>query len=259
MILRHAPDAKAGQEPEERKVEPAWKVFFSTQQRAASPEAVVLQAAHAALAGELASHLLPEAFGELRPEVIEAATRHDWGWAESDERQIATEPARKLKPFPEMKADELPSWRRSLELAEEWAPLTRVLISRHFCALANQPTPQHEEFITTETPRRVAIERTLSFGERDLKRWAGAVGLCDLLSLYLCCGTERPAWFPVAHPADSEAPTARRFTVACHSGELICSEPVFVPGAHVQVETLRLNAAGELIPVRTAWILRVRG
>jgi hypothetical protein len=252
MILRHQADVLRNNRSE---VRPAWQIFLDAQKAAAPAGMIALQIAHSALAGQLAAHLTESAFGRLPREVVEAAARHDLGWAESDERQLKQNTPRALRPFLEMKQDELPSWRRSLEMATQWPPLTQVLISRHFSALANQPSPAHEEFLRMETARRAILERELGYSAEDLNRWAGAVGVCDLLSLYLCSGSRETAEFPLAHPAEPDAGAARKFTVAWSGGRPVFSWPVFRQGAELHLGSLRISEGGELEPASLRWTL----
>lgn len=252
MILRHRAKVLRNDKSEGR---PAWQIFLDSQQAPTPAQVIALQSAHSELAGQLANHLRESAFGRLPREVIEAAAQHDLGWAESDERQLTEKQPRALKPFPEMKEDELSSWRRSLEMAKEWPPLTEVLISRHFSALANQPSPAHKGFLRTETERRRTLERELGYSAEDLIRWTGALGVCDLLSLYLCSGSQETAEFPLAHPAEPDANAAQKFTVAWRGGNPVISLPIFREGAELHIRALRIAEGGELEPASLRWTL----
>lgn len=254
MILRHLSPSSL---PESTPPVPASPAFIASQTSVPEPYAIVLQIAHSRLTGELARRLLSSAFGQLPPEVIEAAWKHDLGWAESDARQLSLVPNVEPKPFPVIGADdEVPSWMRSLTFAESYPPLTRVLISRHFTALANKPTAQHDAFLASEEDRRQEVENSLDHSPEDLDRWAGAVGFCDLLSLYLCSGLTTPITLPLAHPADPEADEARQITVAWENGELTFSEPLFPSRTSFRVAAQRYNTVtGALQPLAVQWTL----
>jgi hypothetical protein len=253
MILRHLESPKA-----QDTSRAAFEVFLESQKNVAPPFGVVLQIAHSELAGELAKALLPGSFGELPPEVAEAAWKHDLGWEASDARQTGSMPGTLPEPFPEVPEDELPSWRESLRLAEGYPALTRVLIGRHFEALSHQPSPRHEEFRATDLQAIRDEEQALGYGEEELKRWAGAVGFVDLLSLVLCSGVQAAATFPIGvHPADPEAETARQVTLTWRDGEPVFSEAVFRPGTVLRVEAQRVDAgSGEVRPIALQWEFR---
>lgn len=236
MILRFANGSAS--EPSEPRA--AVELFMCSQKHAAGRWGVVPQISHSHLAGQLAQHLLPHAFGELPAEVIEATDRHDLGWRPSDDRQLAQLAVRPPKPFPAMPDDEIASWKLSIEIAEAGSPLTRCLISRHFSALAQRPGPGHDAFLDEEIPRRTAIENRHGFKEQQMKHWAGALGFCDLVSLYLSSGLCEPAWFALTHPAYSDANKAPRVKLILRNGEAHFSPEVFAPGAQVRIDALRL-------------------
>lgn len=256
MLLRHLSASPVqGGSPR-----PAFEVFLASQKNVASPFGIVLQITHSELAGELAAKLMPEAFRDLPEEVVEAAWKHDFGWQPSDAAQTGQMPTATPKPFPDMPDDELSSWRGSLALAETASPLTRVLIGRHFAALSNQPSPRHEEFARTDLPNLRKAEESLGHSEDDLRRWAGAVGFCDLLSLYLASGVMEPAIFPLAHPAAPEAKEARQVTLTWEDGQPRFSEPVIQPGAEFRVEAQRFAAdTGEVGPLALKWVFAEAG
>ncbi len=236
MILRFA-NGPASKPSEPRA---AIELFLRSQKHAADRWGVVPQLSHSALAGQLAQHLLTDAFGELPAEVVDAAARHDLGWKPSDDRQLAQLATRDPQPFPAMPDDELSSWKLSIEIAEAGPPLTRCLISRHFSALAHRPGPGHDAFLDEEIPRRTAIENRHGFKPEEMKRWAGAVGFCDLVSLYLSSGLCEPAWFPRTHPAYRDADKAPRVTLIMRNGEAQFSPGVFALGTQVRIDALRL-------------------
>jgi hypothetical protein len=67
----------------------AWQAFAKIQEppTLSTPGTLagcITQPAHAALAARLAAALDPSVFGALPPEVIDAISRHDAGWAEPD-------------------------------------------------------------------------------------------------------------------------------------------------------------------------------
>jgi hypothetical protein len=236
MILRFANSPAS----EPSKPRAAVELFLGSQKHAADRWGIVPQLSHSHLAGQLAQHLLPDTFGELPAEVIDATDRHDLGWQPSDDRQLAHLAVRVPRPFPAMPDDELASWKLSIAIAEAGSPLTRCLISRHFSALAQRPGPGHDAFLDEEIPRRTAIENRHGFKAEEMKQWAGALGFCDLVSLYLSSGLCEPAWFALTHPAYSDADKAPRITLILCNGEAQFSPRVFAPGAQIRIDALRL-------------------
>jgi hypothetical protein len=211
MILRSLP------KPDDTPPSPsgpraAWAVFLESQKRVKAPYAIIFQADHSKLAGDLAEALLPDAFGELPPEVIQAIAQHDFGWNAGDQSQIESFGQTSPRPFPSLSAEEtLPSWHDSIAHARSLGPLVDVLVSRHF-TLLGAGDPARANFVRIETERLREIERVLPYAPADLDRWTSAVGFCDLLSLYLCCGSRQSVQFLMAHPACPAASHARKIT-----------------------------------------------
>ena len=217
---------------------PAVDLFMAAQKNFRVADGLVLQSVHSDLSGQLARNLLPEVFGKLPDEVGLAAARHDLGWADSDDRQLEERSKCPPKAFPAVPEDELLSWRRSLELSDTCPPLAWVLIGRHFAALSQRPSPRHEVFLATEVEPRVRVEQLHGWREEDLTRWTGAVGFCDLLSLYLCSGLRGAATLPLAHPADVEPGTSREITMTWQADEPKFSAQLFQPETRVQFDVL---------------------
>ncbi len=231
-------------------------LFLESQKHASEASGIVTQLAHSELAGELARQLLPTIFGKLPPEVAEAAENHDRGWTESDRHQLARLAEETPKPFPAMHQDELEAWRGSVAWARSnsnsGSPLAWCLIGRHFTALAQRPTPSHLAFVELETPARVEAERSHGYDAQDLERWAGVVGFCDLLSLYLCSGLRATVVFPLTHPAYRHAAEAPYVTLGWHGKRAVFSKPIFRPGSVAHVRAMDLGGTEEWITEQLA-------
>jgi hypothetical protein len=253
MILRSLPTRN-----DEQKMPPeaqaASAVFLQTEQQVRPPYAVIFQAEHSQLAGELAKALREEIFGDLHPEAIQAAGQHDLGWNQSDTAQMEQLGQTELRPFPALRtAETLPSWRRSIEHEANAAPLVHVLVSRHFCLLG-AGDPERAAFIQNETERREDIERILPIAPADLDRWTGAVGFCDLLSLYLCSGSQEPAEFPLTHPAAPDAAQAPKVTLFWNEDRPQFSKPILKPGAKLSLAVRQYQGEGkETTPYTLQW------
>jgi hypothetical protein len=232
----------------------ASEVFIETQKQVQVPYAIIFQAEHSQLAGQLAAALSEDVFGRLSSEVMQATGQHDFGWEASDQGQIEALSQRSPRPFPDLSAEEtLPSWRSSVAHAGSVGPLVDVLVSRHF-SLLGSGDPGREEFVRCETERREAIERILPYAPADLDRWTGAVGFCDLLSLYLCSGSQQPVAFPFAHPASPAATQAPKTTLSWHNGSPRFSSAVLRPGSQVSLTVRQYSGSGtDLRPLTLQW------
>jgi hypothetical protein len=250
MILRPLSDG-GGPATKQDEIRPASAVFLEREKRVMPPYAVIFQREHSKLAGDLASALREDIFGDLNAEVIEAAGQHDFGWDPSDSAQIESLPEGKLRPFPALSVEQtLPSWRNSLSHAGSVSPLVEVLVSRHFCTLGSSD-PGRQEFVKSETERRSRIEAALPFTPVDLDRWSDAVGFSDLVSLYLCSGSQEAVQFPLAHPASEKASQAPKVTLAWRSGSPSFSHPVLKPGTQVSMTVRTYNGTGTELPLQS--------
>lgn len=228
-------------------------VFLNSQKDVTAPFAIILQADHARLAGDLAAGLHDDVFGRLEAEVIRATAEHDLGWEESDGRQIEAIAGQRPRPFPDIDAEEsIQAGRNSIAKAGRVSTLLEVLISRHFTTLGSGD-PTRESFVREETERREPIERELRIAPSDLERWTAALGFCDLLSLYLCCGRREPVEFPLAHPADPAAECARKVTLTWEDGSPRFSESILKAGAHFVLPSQVYSGDSNLQPARFEW------
>lgn len=236
------------------KASPAWKVFLDSQKNVEPPFAIVYQAEHARVAGQLARALTSPAFCDLPTQAIEAAGQHDFGWQASDQSQMDLLGERMPRPFPALTTEEtLPSWRACIEHAQCLGQLAYVLVSRHFTFLGLND-PGRDEFVREELARRREVEFNLPFTEADLARWAAAVGFSDLLSLYLCSGSHEPVEFPLAPPADPQADGAPKVTLSWLNGSPVLSTPVLGSGTRVDIAVRSYRGSGsEVEPMTLAW------
>ena len=202
---------------------------MEVEKSAKPPYGIVLQRVHSQLTGDLMRSLRQDVFGEITHDVMEAARQHDFGWAESDADQLTHLGARNLQPFSSVPDEvEISSWESSLQRTENAAPLINILISRHFCFLSTDH-PLHQEFLQRETRRRERRENSLNFSVEQLNRWTAAVGFCDLLSLYLGCGSTEEVEFPLSHPADPASAHAPKVRLSWKDGLPRFSPPVLEP------------------------------
>ncbi|MFL6416904.1 MAG: DUF3891 family protein [Bryobacteraceae bacterium] len=254
MILRTASRSNLNAS-QVSQAKPASKVFIESQKEAPPPYAIVFQAEHSRLAGALASGLRDEVFGELPPEVIQAIGEHDYGWQASDQSQINSRSAQEPRPFPKLSTEEtVPSWNESIGHAHQIGQLQYVMVSRHF-TLLGAADPERADFAAGENRRRAEVEHSLAYSADDLNRWTAAIGFCDLLSLYLCSGSQAPVEFPLAHPANPRSSEARKVTLVWRGNSPQFSAPILKSDI-----TASLNGSNytrespELTPVKVEWI-----
>jgi len=242
MIYRNSESVRVGSPS----TPTGWQVFVASQQ--ASFTHLVSQPAHAALAGQLAGFLKPEIFGPISHEVINIINRHDRGWFEADltalEQSAHVVPKSFLAVAPE---DAILCWQSSIHSAEKQSSLAGILTSKHFCLLVSQSDSVHRKFVQEETGRRELLEKDYSGAIEHLERYTAALGFCDLLSLFLCCGVEQCATVPLAHPADPKSSSAPHIKVEI-SGRMATFDPSpFVTPAKVGVHSWFRETAGAAI------------
>ena len=180
----------------------AWAAVQEQQEQRASAYWIVTQPSHAALASDLAAALREDLFGTIDPTVVRSIALHDAGWSMDDAEQIQRlRSDAKQRPFSfiEAPADRfLPAWSGSIETAEKFAPIGGYIVSRHFERISqrdNHDQAELEAFREREKQRQQKLRTTIGFDEGVLERVVDALQFCDLLSLYLCCGSSRTAKF----------------------------------------------------------------
>ena len=244
MILR-----KTDGRPVHKAARPAWQVFLESQRAVDPPYGVISQPEHSRLAGDLAVALIPETFGELTPEAIDAIRQHDQGWQDHDDAQLAHVGPDCPKPFPAIAPHEAHAcWLESIERAAGRSLLEGIITSRHFCAIA-QADPAHAPFLARETPRRSRMEEQAGIAAPELDRYTAAIGFCDIVSLYLCSGAREPVEVPLAHPSLPESRNARKVFIDWASERPCFAPPVFTQATWLSFTGLeRRDSRSSLAP-----------
>jgi len=236
-----------------------WERIQEAQLEPELPCLLVPQPAHAVLAGDLADALLTKPFGALPPEIKQAILMHDTGWAMADAAQIqhlrsntarAAQPISFVANSPQESAE---AWTTSINSVERLCAPAGLIVSRHFTLLARQP--EHRGFITAERNRQRRLEAQCRAPVSEVARWVAALGFCDLISLYLLCGFQEDAEFPLAHPSSAEARSAPRAALKVED-DLLCFTPqIFCAGARLELEALRhpVNGPGSARTERLSW------
>lgn len=219
---------------------PAWNAVAATQQQNSSPWWLIAQPDHAALAGNLAARFTAGHFPLLDREAVQAIALHDSGWAAFDGGAEAGggsgEPAQVLRDGSGRPLSFLDvpvgvfveAWAASILCAEENAgPLGGLMVSGHFCRLAQhrlnaaQDTPQDSgrihDFLSKEARDDETRLARQSHSRKEVESLVDLLQFCDLLSLYLCCGSRAGVQFPQL--------IAARPVVLRREGELCLLQP----------------------------------
>ncbi len=187
---------------------PAWNAIERTQKQAASEWWLIAQPDHAALSGDLASRISSPDFPQLDAEVLQAIAVHDEGWAQFDGgRALKLNGQGRPRSFLEATPpDFVGAWRGSIERAAQVAPIGGVLVSEHFCRIARahlqsgadtaDDTRMIRDFLQGEAERQAQLSRGLRHSEEEISVLVDVLTFCDLLSLYLCCGSQDSVEFP---------------------------------------------------------------
>jgi hypothetical protein len=182
---------------------PAWQAVEEQQRARASAFWVITQPTHAALAGDIAGALREELFGAIDPTVARSIALHDSGWSMEDADQIQTLRSNpKAIPTSFINADldrALRAWSGSIDIAEKFAPIGGYMVSRHFERLSHEHDQKDpgkvDTFRAREKQRQHRLRTKIQDDEPRLERLVDALQFCDLLSLYLCCGSKQPVLF----------------------------------------------------------------
>ncbi|HXZ27471.1 MAG TPA: DUF3891 family protein [Terriglobales bacterium] len=186
---------------------PAWNAILRSQQQPGEDCWLITQPDHAALAGDVAANL---ALPEVTAEVVRAIALHDEGWAACDQRALdATGPPGASLPrsFVAMPVAEfVAAWSASIDRAESVAPIGGLIVSEHFCWLADEhlsaggDAPEDaarlRAFLENEHKRRIRLRERERRPPAEVEKLLQALQFCDLVSLYLCCGAATNVEFP---------------------------------------------------------------
>ena len=192
----------------------AWEAVAKAQRAQAAKYRVIRQPDHARLSGELARHFATPTMPPMAEEIIRGISLHDEGWSEFDSglHKLRATPARyadgialdeggKPLSFLDIKAgDFLHAWRGSIAAAEAVAPIAALMVSGHFYRLGkfglntgHYPPAEAalvQQFVEEEECRREGLAAIETRPLEEIEYWIDVLQFCDLLSLYLCCGSK---------------------------------------------------------------------
>ena len=200
MILYPLPTSGNADSPSSEFIS-GWDAVFRAQRLPASKWLLIAQPDHAVLAGDLAAHIQSPRFPKLSQEELQAISLHDEGWTEFD-RQPQVRDGSPLSFLDFSPDDFLQAWTTSIECAERVGPLAAIMVSEHFCRLARVSLETRGEdtlvrkFLQIENERHERLLPMQPLSRTEITIRVDVLQFCDLLSLYLCCGSSAAIEFP---------------------------------------------------------------
>lgn len=230
---------------------PAWAAVAERQKRQAATYWLISQPDHARLAGELASNFRSPDFPAIEPLVATAIGAHDAGWGlfapESTPSEVPfTTSEGKPLAFIEFGPEQfVRAWTGSIERAESICAAGGIIVSQHFCELGNfrlksgglseEDGDRIRSFEQREATRQERLMAECSYSEQELSSLLEALKFCDLLSLYLCSGSQHEVEIPIK--------LSRRPVRVRREGEICRLDPSpFQNGDQTRVVSLSVRA-----------------
>lgn len=182
----------------------AWDVILHAQQRPASAWWLIPQADHALLAGDLAADFDPAQAPQLASDAVRAIALHDAGWTPVDEALLADHSRQRPLSFLDVPVmSMLAAWTGSIEAALSVGPVGGLMVAGHFLRLARSFAEMRpasdaapvEAFVRSEEQRRADLFERQSRTSQEVEALVDVLQLCDLVSLYLCCGSRQRVEF----------------------------------------------------------------
>ncbi|HEY7096258.1 MAG TPA: DUF3891 family protein [Terriglobales bacterium] len=180
---------------------PVWDAILRAQKSQATNWFLVAQPDHAALAGDIARLARSEIFPELNEEIIQAISLHDEGWKAFD-NEASVKDRRPLSFLDLNAADLVVAWRDSIDCAGHAGALAALLVSGHFVRIGQLhlelrgKNADVEAFLSDEAARQVKLRPAQSRSAEEIEVLTDFLQFCDLLSLYICCGSREAVEFP---------------------------------------------------------------
>ena len=182
----------------------AWQAVEKTQKCDSREWWLIAQPDHAALAGDLAGLLNYPLFPQLSTEVLRAISAHDAGWAQFDSR---SDTGRRPVSFLEIRpAEFLIAWTVSIDAAASIGAVGGLIVSGHFQRLARtrlelnrdraEDIQRVQNFLLHESRREKTLMQRAGVSSQQVSELTDVLQFCDLVSLYLCCGSRDPVVFP---------------------------------------------------------------
>ena len=272
MILR--PDGKAVHAS--NAFVSAWEAVARAEKTRSAKYHLVRQPDHASVSGEIARHLAITGAPKVDDDIVRGISLHDEGWKAFDNgcerleatpaiysaENVALNADGKPLSFLEIKAgDFLRAWVGSIDCAEEVGPIAALIVSGHFCRLGTfglsmGAYPEDDarrvgEFLESEKRRHGRLMRLQNRSEKEVQYWTDVLQFCDLLSLYLCCGSEESAEFP-----QHIGPNGEAIRLQLQDGVFVLTPSPFAKEVEFSVEAHPYPADAELTSITVAWRVR---
>jgi hypothetical protein len=255
---------------------PAWQVVASAQKAESTTYQLVRQPDHARLAGQMAERFAIPGAPAVDDDILRGISLHDEGWALFDcgrERlqatvasysaaNVALNAEGKPLSFLDIKAgDFLRAWRGSIESAEAVAPIAGLIVSGHFRRIgqfgmttgnySDDDAQLVREFVAREEERESRLLLLQSRSETEVEYWTDVLQFCDLLSLYLCCGSEKRVEFP-----QRIGPKGETIRLQVQDGVNVLSPSLFEREAEFALEVESYPAEVHASSTKLCWRVR---
>src|SRR5664280_2224660 len=234
----------------------AWEAVARAEKTRSAKYHLVRQPDHARVSGEIVQQLAIAGAPPVDDDIVRGISLHDEGWAAFDEGRehlhatpanyssanIAVDREGRPLAFLDIKAgDFLRAWQGSIDSAEAVAPIAALIVSGHFCRLgkfgismaaySEDDARSVREFLASEERRQGRLLRLQNRGESEVQYWTDVLQFCDLLSLYLCCGSEESVEFP-----QRIGPNDKTIRLQVQDGAYVMTLSLFAKEAEFSVE-----------------------
>jgi len=228
----------------------AWEAVEQRQKQAAEEWWLIAQPDHAALAGDLAIRLAASFLPKLDDDVVHAIALHDAGWARFDGGERGTgrdlevslrdpllnDSGRPVSFLEVAPTDYVVAWNDSIGRAAECSAIGGIIVSEHFSRIAKNKiaSPGKDDvaclhdFLSRECARREDLSSHDRRSPDEVQVLVDVLQFCDLMSLYLCSGSQASVVFP----QQFEGGTIK---LQCNDGLFKTEPQVFQSGASLGV------------------------
>ena len=252
---------------------PAWEAVARAEKTSSAKYHLVRQPDHARVSGEIVQHFAIAGAPPVDDDIVRGISLHDEGWAAFDEgrehlqatpatysdKNVALNAEGKPLSFLEIKAgDFLSAWRGSIDSAEAVAAIAALIVSGHFCRLgkfgigmaaySKDDAQSVREFLASEEQRQCRLLNLQRRAESEVQYWTDVLQFCDLLSLYLCCGSEESVEFP-----QRIGPNGETIRLRLQNGVFVLTPSLFAREVEFSVEAHPYPADAGASSTTVAW------
>jgi hypothetical protein len=253
----------------------AWEAIARAEKTISVKYHLVRQPDHARLSGQIAAQL--SIAGAPAPDdIVRGISLHDEGWADFDcgrerllatpaiysETNVALNPTGRPLSFLESKTEDfLWAWRGSIQAAEAVAPIGGLIVSGHFRRIgqfgistgtySEEDTQRVQKFLVREEDRERRLLHLQSRSDREVEYWTDVLQFCDLLSLYLCCGSEESVEFP-----QRIGPKGETIRLQVQDGVNVLTPSPFAQPVEFSLKAQPYPAEGKMLSAKLNWQVR---